>query len=78
MGRKRLIPMSAEALEREMKRLNERHLVLETEDDEALLQAELEVALHKNDNIEAEDWLDSEYHRIFVAYTYADVTSMIN
>jgi hypothetical protein len=78
MGRKLLIPMSEEALEREMKRLNERHLILEDENDEVLLQAELEVALHKNDNIEVEDWLDSEYHRIFVAYTYADVTSMIN
>lgn len=77
MGRKRLIPVSAEALEREMKRLNERHMILETEQDEEMLQAELELELQKN-NINAEDWLDSEYHRIFVAYAYADVTSMIN
>ena len=77
MGRKRLIPRSKEALEREMKRLNERHMILETEHDEAMLQAELELELQKN-NIDAEDWLDSEYHRIFVAYNYADVTSMIH
>ena len=77
MGRKRLIPRSREALEREMKRLNERHMILETEHDEEMLQAELELELQKN-NIDAEDWLDSEYHRIFVAYNYADVTSMIH
>jgi hypothetical protein len=25
---------------------------------------------------ETEDWLDSEFHRIFVTYVYADVTSV--
>lgn len=25
---------------------------------------------------ETEDWLDSEFHRIFVTYAYADVTSV--
>jgi hypothetical protein len=25
---------------------------------------------------ETEDWLDSEFHRIFVTYNYADVTSV--
>ena len=52
-------------------------MILETEHDEEMLQAELELELQKN-NIDAEDWLDSEYHRIFVAYNYADVTSMIH
>jgi hypothetical protein len=25
---------------------------------------------------ETEDWLDSEFHRIFITYAYADVTSV--
>lgn len=25
---------------------------------------------------ETEDWLDSEFHRIFVTYNYADVTTV--
>jgi hypothetical protein len=25
---------------------------------------------------ETEDWLDSEFHRIFVTYSYADVSSV--
>jgi len=27
-------------------------------------------------DFETEKWLDSEFHRIFVAYNYADVTSV--
>jgi hypothetical protein len=56
-------------------RINNRCIIFETEED-------METTIHKiidelpeiSDTMES--WIDEEFYRIYVAYAYADVTSM--
>ena len=56
-------------------RINDRVIIFETEED-------METTIHKiidelpeiSDTMES--WIDEEFYRIYVAYAYADVTSM--
>lgn len=56
-------------------RINDRFIIFETEED-------METTIHKiidelpeiSDTMES--WIDEEFYRIYVAYAYADVTSM--
>lgn len=56
-------------------RINNRLIIFETEED---MQTTIDKIIDELPEISdtMESWIDEEFYRIYVAYAYADVTSM--
>ena len=58
-----------------MKRINNRFIIFETDKEmEYTIDKIIEEMPEISDTMES--WIDEEFYRIYVAYAYADVTSM--